>query len=218
VLPYFANRVFTRAPLVRARQPDLECLAASDVLGLVIVLHEILDDLLGSLDAWPFETLLGRDGLGEEFALLREEWHGANALLFEPYLDEIREYWREVTVSDSRRARLFRDSQRARALEERVNRLKNRVIRGFGHVVTGRETAEATRLYDLATHLAERLGEVCETLNRDRLGADDPVSHRLAEDFARAGIVDFVGRSAARHPRLQARGAPALPVDRGPAP
>ena len=180
---------------MRARQPDLECLAASDVLGLVIVLHEILDDLLGSLDAWPFVTLLGRDGLGEEFALLREEWHGTNAQLFEPYLDEIREYWREVTVSDARRARLFRDSQRARALEERVNRLKNRVIRGFGHVVSGRETAEAARLYDLAARLAERVGEVCETLNRDRLGADDPVARRLADEFARAGIVDFTGRS-----------------------
>lgn len=195
VLPYFANRVFTRAPLVRARQPDLECLAGSDVMGLVIVLHEILDDLLGSLDAWPLETLLGRDGLGEEFALLREEWHGVNAQLFEPYLDEIREYWREVTASDARRARIFRDSQRARALEERVNRLKNRVIRGFGHVVSGRESGEAGRLYDLAARLAARLGEACETLNRDRLGADDPVARRLAEEFGRAGIVDFVRRS-----------------------
>ncbi len=195
VLPYFANRVFTRAPLVRARQPDLECLAGSDAMGLVIVLHEILDDLLGSLDAWPLEGLLGRDGLGEEFALLRDEWHEANAQLFEPYLDEIREYWREVSVSDARRSRIFRDSQRARSLEERVNRLKNRVIRGYGHVVSGRETGEAGRLYDLAARLAGRLGEVCETLNRERLGADDPVARRLAEEFARAGIVDFVGRS-----------------------
>jgi diguanylate cyclase (GGDEF)-like protein len=195
VLPYFANRVFTRAPLVRARQADLECLAASDAMGLVVVLHEILDDLLASLDAWPLEALLGNDRLGEEFARLREEWHGVNAQIFEPYLDEIREYWREVSVPDARRSRIFRDSQRARTLEERVNRLKNGVIRGFGHVVSGWDAGEAGRLYDLAARLAGRLGEVCETLNRERLAADDPVSERLAEDFARAGIVDFVGRS-----------------------
>ncbi len=194
-LPYFANRVFTRAPLVRARQADLECLAASDAMGLVVVLHEILDDLLASLDAWPLEALLGRSGLGEEFALLREEWREVDAQLFEPYLDEIREYWREVSVPDARRSRIFRESQRARTLEERVNRLKNRVIRGFGHVVSAWEAGEAGRLYDLAARLAERLGDVCETLNRERLAADDPVSERLAEDFARAGIVDFVGRS-----------------------
>ena len=187
-------------------------------MGLVIVLHEILDDLLGSLDAWPLEALLGRDGLGEEFALLREEWHGANAQLFEPYLDEIREYWREVSVPDARRARIFRDSQRARALEERVNRLKNRVIRGFGHVVSGWDAGEAGRLYDLAARLAGRLGEVCETLNRERLAADDPVSQRLAEEFARRRHRGFRRPLADRLDRLQARGAPAAPVGRGPAP
>jgi diguanylate cyclase (GGDEF)-like protein len=200
VLPYFANRVFTRAPLVRARQPDLECLAASDAMGLVIVLHEILDDLLGSLDAWPLEPLLGRDGVGEEFAFLREEWHEVNAQIFEPYLDEIREYWREVSVSDARRSRIFRDSQRARTLEERVNRLKNRVIRGFGHVVSVRDGSEAGRLNDIAARLAGRLGEVGEVLGRERLAAGDPVTRKLAEDFAGAGIVDFVGRSQTGSP------------------
>ena len=199
-LPYFANRVFTRAPLVRARQADLECLSSSDAMGLVIVLHEILDDLLGSLDAWPLEQLLGRDGIGEDFAFLREEWHDVHSRIFEPYLDEIREYWREVSVPDARRARIFRDSQRARTLEERVNRLKNRVIRGYGHVVAGRETGEAGRLYDLAARLAGRLGEVCESLNRERLASGDPVSEKLAEDFGRAGIVDFVGRSQTGSP------------------
>lgn len=194
-LPYFANRVFPRAPLVRARQADLECLAASDVMGLVIVLHEILDDLLASLEAWPLETLLGKDGLGEEFARLREEWRETEAGIFEPYLDEIREYWREVSVPDARRARIFRESQRARALEDRVNRLKNRVIRAFGHVVSAWEAGETGRLYELAARLAGRLGEVAESLNRERLAADDPVAEKLAEDFARSGIVDFVGRS-----------------------
>jgi len=195
VLPYFVTRVFTRAPLVRARQPDLECLAAADVMGIVMVIHGILDDLLTSLDAWPLETLVGSDRLGEEFARLAEEWHEADARVFEPYLDEVREYWREASVPDARRARIFRDSQRARATEERANRLKNRLVRGWGHVVSARETGEAGRVYELATRLAGRLGEVCEVLNRDRLAADDPVSEKLAEDFAAAGIVDFTGRS-----------------------
>jgi diguanylate cyclase (GGDEF)-like protein len=195
VLPYFATRVFTRAPLVRARQPDLECLAASDVMGLVMVIHGILDDLLASLEAWPLEPLIGREGLGEEFARLAEEWHEADTQIFEPYLDEIREYWREVSIPDMRRARMFRDSQRARAIEERVNRLKNRLIRGFGHVVSGWDAGEAGRLYDLAARLAGELGAVCEVLNRERLASGDPVSEKLAEDFAGAAIVDFAGRS-----------------------
>ena len=142
VLPWFANRVFTRNSLFQTRGADLECLSSGDPMGLVLVLHSILDDLLFSLEPYTIEQILGVEGVATSFIGAREEWHEAYRRLFEPYLDEVRDYTHE-SEGDPRYAKLFREGQRARAIEETVNQLRNRAIKNFGHVITDRAPRRA---------------------------------------------------------------------------
>ena len=117
ILPYFANRIFRQSPLFQARAVDLESVSAQDIMGLLLVLHSLLDDMLSSVDAVSLEKLVGREGLRDDLTALRDEWSEAYPRIFEPYLDAVREYARE-TGGDPRYAALFKESQRARTLAE----------------------------------------------------------------------------------------------------
>jgi diguanylate cyclase (GGDEF)-like protein len=194
VLPYFANRIFVRSAVFRNRLADLEHLSSTDVMGLLMVLHALLDDLLSSLEPLALEKLIGREGIADAFITLRESWQEAYLRLFEPYLDEIREYSREME-GDPRYARLFRESERARAIEERTNQLRNRAIKNFGHILTTREHYDGEKLFDLATRLTELLAEAGKVVNQGLLSASDPVSRKNAEDLVKNRLVDFVARS-----------------------
>jgi diguanylate cyclase (GGDEF)-like protein len=194
ILPYFVNRVFTRTTLFQTRLADMEHLAATDVIGLIMVFHSVLDDLLSSLEPYALEKALGRETLAGEFITLRSLWSEVYGRLFEPYLDEVREFTREME-GEARFVKLFRESQRARGIEERINRLRNRAIRNFGHVMTEQNHYEGPKLYELAARLAEMLADVGQVLNQDLLGADDPVRRRIAAELASHRIVDFVARS-----------------------
>jgi len=199
VLPYFVNRVFTRTTLFQSRLTDMEHLASSDVIGLVMVFHAILDDLLFSMEPYVLEKVLGRETLAGELITLRGLWSEVYGRLFEPYLDEVREFAREIE-GDARFVKLFRESQRARGIEERINRLRNRVIRGFGHVITEPDYYEGPKLYELAARLAEILADVGRVINRDLLGADDPVRAKVAAELASRRLVDFIARSQTSSP------------------
>jgi diguanylate cyclase (GGDEF)-like protein len=194
VLPYFVNRVFTRSPIFQGRITDLESLSASDPMGLIMVLHMVLDDLLSSVEPWPLEKSLGKEGLAETLIELREAWQRANARLFDAYIDEIRQYARE-SDGDPRYARIFRESAKARGMEERVNQLRNAAIRNFGHVLADRERTDAPRLHELAARLAALAGEAGEIASRAEPKAEDPVRRKLAEDLGSITIVDFAARS-----------------------
>jgi len=194
VLPYFVNRVFTRSPIFQGRIMDLESLSASDPMGLIIVLHMVLDDLLSSVEPWALEKALGKEGLAEAFIELREAWQRANTRLFDRYIDEIRLYARE-SDGDPRYVRLFRESVKARGIEERVNQLRNAAIRNFGHVIAERERADAPQLHELAARLAALAEEAGETAGRAAPDAEDPVRRKLAEDLEAVTIVDFAARS-----------------------
>jgi diguanylate cyclase (GGDEF)-like protein len=194
VLPYFVNRVFTRSPIFQGRITDLESLSASDPIGLIMVLHMVLDDLLSSVEPWPLEKSLGKEGLAEALIELREAWQRANARLFDRYIDEIRQYARE-SDGDPRYARLFRESAKARGIEERVNQLRNAAIRNFGHVLADRERSDAPRLHELAARLAALAGVAGGIAGRAAPDADDPVRRKLAEDLEAVTIVDFAVRS-----------------------
>lgn len=199
ILPYFATRVFRNAPLFQSRLADLEKLAASDPLCVVIVLHTILADMLTSLEPYALEKILGRETLAGELLTLRGMWSEVSARLFEPYLDEVREFAREIE-GDAQFVKLFRESQRARGIEERINRLRNRAIRDFGHVVSERDYDDAPKLYELAARVAEMAADVGATVNKDLLGADDPVRRKVAADLGRGRLVDFIARSQTSSP------------------
>jgi diguanylate cyclase (GGDEF)-like protein len=201
VLPYFANRIFTRTASLQRRLSDLERLPSSDALAVVIVLHTILDDDLASVEPYGVEKLLGREGLASSFVSLRDSWHEAYLRLFEPYLDAIRDYGREL-AGDPRYAKVFRDSQRARGIEERVNRLRNRALRGFGHVVADREM-DAPKLFELSSALCGLLSEVGQVINQAALTAEDPVRQKIAEDLKAPQVVDFIARSQVGSPEFR---------------
>jgi diguanylate cyclase (GGDEF)-like protein len=194
VLPYFANRIFTRNPAFQSRLADMELLPAGDVMGLLLVLHSILDDLLSSLEPYELERLTGTEGIAAAFVGLRDSWRDAYPRLFEPYLDAIREYARE-TDGDPRFAKQFRESPRARGVEERINQLRNRAIKGFGHMLSGREFYDGPKLYEQASRLSELLAEAAKVVNKDTIAADDPVRRKASEDLGAKGIVDLVSRS-----------------------
>ena len=195
ILPYFAHRVFGRSSAFQARAADLEKLSSADVMSLIIVVHSILDDMLSSLDPFALEKIVGRDGMAAEMVALRESWRDASTRLFEPYLDALGEFARE-TGGNLRYALLFRESQRARSIEEKINQLRGRAIRHFGHVLTAREHYDAPKLFELAARLSVLLTEAGEAINQVVLAAEDPVSRKVIADLRTRGIVDFV--SAAR--------------------
>jgi diguanylate cyclase (GGDEF)-like protein len=202
-LPYFTNRIFVRTPAFRNRLADLERLSSADIMGLIMVLHALLDDMLSSVEPRALENLLGRDGAGEAFIRLRESWQEAYLRLFEPYLDEIREYSRELE-GDVRYAKIFRESERARAIEERVNQLRNRAIRNFGHILTARERYDGEKLFELAARLNDLLEEAGKVVNTGLLTAVDPVGRRNLEYLGGRGLVDFVARSQTGTPEYRA--------------
>ena len=193
VLPWFANRVFTRNALFQTRVKDLECLSSGDPMGVVMVLHSILDDLLFSLEPYTVEQVLAVDGMAASLMSAREEWHEAYRRLFEPYLDEIRDYTRE-SEGDPRFAKLFREGLRARSIEEAVNQLRNRAIKHFGHVILDRRH-EGPRIHELAARVSALLARAGGVINQATIAAGDPVRRRTADDLAAHPIVDYVARS-----------------------
>ncbi len=164
LLPFFTNRIFSRRPLFQARLPDLERMAATDVMGLILVLHAMLDDLLSVVEPYAVEKLTGAEGTAQALIALRGQWQEAYTKLFEPYLDEIREYALELE-GDPRFARRFRESQRARTIEERINQLRNRAIKGFGHLISGREHYDGPKLFELAERLVKLAAELEEAVD-----------------------------------------------------
>jgi len=191
-LPYFTHRIFPFSPLFLARAVDLESLSAQDVMGSVLVLHSILDDLLSSVNPLRLEKLLGREGYGTDFVALRDEWRNAYPRVFEPYLDAVREFARE-TSGDARYAAMFRESQRARAITERIGQLRAAAVSAYGRA--GNDRFEGARVYQLSTRLAELLNEAGLVLNQAALAAADPVGLKLMQDLGKGGFVDFVASS-----------------------
>ncbi|HVP19002.1 MAG TPA: GGDEF domain-containing protein [Spirochaetia bacterium] len=199
LLPYFVNRVFTHTALFQSRLADMEHIASSDIMGPVMVFHAILDDLLSSVEPYAAETAMGRETLAGELITLRTLWAEAYGRLFDPYLDEIREFARELG-GEARFVRMFRESQRARGIEERINHLRNRAIRNFGHVIVDHDYNEGSKLYELAARLSDLLSDVGQIVNQDLLAAQDPVRKRVAGELGARKIVDFVARSRTSSP------------------
>jgi diguanylate cyclase (GGDEF)-like protein len=191
ILPYFTNRIFSHSPMFRARAADLENMSAQDVMSLVLVIHSLLEDMLSSVDLEWIEKLVGREGLHSELLAVKDEWREAYPQVFEPYLDAVRQYARETT-GDARYAALFKESARARAIEDRINQLRSAAIKGFAHLTIEPQSFAGPRICDLAARLSTLLAEAGIVLNQATLGASDPISRKVREDLGERAIVDFV--------------------------
>ena len=190
LLPYFAHRIFSRTSVFQARGVDMEKLSSADVMSLVLVIHSILDDMLSSLDPYALEKIVGREGLASEMVRLRDSWRDAYPRLFEPYLDAVGEFAREAD-GNLRSSLLFRESARARSIEEKINQLRARAIRHYGHVFTERDQFSGPKLFELAARLTVLLTEAGEAISQAALAAGDPVGRKVIADLRAGGIVDF---------------------------
>ena len=194
LLPYFTNRIFPNSPMFQARAVDLESMSSQDMMGTVLILHSLVDDMLSSLDAARLEKLVGREGFAEELFAIRDKWREAYPRVFEPYLDSVREFARESGV-DPRYTEMLRESALARSVVERIEQLRNAAVRGFGRLAADRDRFEGPRVYELASQLSEILTEAGSVLNQSTLTAPDPMSRRLMEEVSRGGYVDYVAAS-----------------------
>jgi diguanylate cyclase (GGDEF)-like protein len=191
VVPYFVNRVFSRSPSLQARLPDLERISSSDGMGLVLILHTMLDDMFSSIGPYVVEKLAGGDGMAASLIDLRSAWRDAYPKLFEPYLDNLREYEKEGGGNPNY-GPIGRQSERALGIEEGVNQIRGRAIKGFGHINTDRERFDGPKLHELAARLSELATEMGRAVNQTSLAAEDPVSRRVMDELGKHGIVDFV--------------------------
>jgi diguanylate cyclase (GGDEF)-like protein len=202
VLPYFINRVFPRHPVFQRRLAGVESFSASDVMGLIVVVHMIIDDLLDSVDGYALEKILGRNGFGDQVAALKDSWKSAYDTLFEPYLDEVCELARE-TSGDPRYVKMFRESMRARSIEERANQLRNHAIKNYGHLLAERDLYDAPKLYEHAARLNELLSEIGEGINPEILDAEEPLRKKVRDDLVSTPVVDFAVRSQVGTPEYR---------------
>lgn len=201
LLPYFVNRVFVRSPIFQSRLVALEKVARGDAVALVLVLHMILDDLLASLDVYALEALtgrelesLGRGHVSAELVALRDGWQKAYDAVFDPYLEMLHEFAREVE-GDQKYAQQFKAGRRARRIEEQLNQLKNHTVHGWGHVIGEYVAYDGPEVYELAERLDGLLTAVGEVLSPDKARAGDAVAIRALEDLKKARILDFPSRS-----------------------
>lgn len=188
LVPYFDERVFVFGLSFDHGVYSVEALSRYDPLQSIIVLHRIVDNLLSSIDHVRFEHLLGRKDVSEAIAEIKEEWTAVYPNLFLPYLRAINDYARGL--SDEEYATRFVKTAAARRLEEEINQLRNRAIRGYGGTVIG-PGAEATRLWSLVERLSLFLDELGGEMHQDIMRKKDPASAALYEELGRTPIVDF---------------------------
>ena len=191
VVPYFVNRVFSRSPTLQARLTDLERISSADSMGLVLILHTMLDDMFSSIGPYNVEKLVGGEGMAALLIDLRSAWRDAYPKLFEPYLDSLREFEKEGG-GNARYGALGRQGERIQGIEESVNQLRSRAIKGFGHVNSDRERFDGPKLHELAARLSELATEMGSAVNQSALTAGDPVSKRVMDELGKHGIVDYV--------------------------
>ena len=200
LVPYFDERVFVYGLSFDHGVYSVEALSRHDPLQPILVLHRIVDNLLHAVDHVRLEQLLGRDdasdsiaanlaaNLAATIATIKEEWTAIYTSLFLPYLRAINDYARGL--HDQEYAKRFVRTAAARRLEEEINQLRNRAIRGYGGTVIGPD-AEASRLWSLVERLALLLDEIGSEMHQDIMRRKDPASAALYEKLGRTPIVDF---------------------------
>ncbi len=192
LVPYFDERVFVFGLSFDHGVYSVEALSRYDPLQAIIVVHRVVDNLLSAIDHVRLEQLLGRTDVSDAIAEIKEEWTAVYTNLFLPYLRAVNDYARGL--SDEEYATRFARTAAARRLEEEINQLRNRAIRGYGGTVIGAGTAagaDAARLWSLVERLSLLLDELGSEVHQDIMRKKDPASAALYEELGRTPIVDF---------------------------
>jgi GGDEF domain-containing protein len=201
---WFHQNIFRRQAEGRQvgllRRPDFFSLlwkiSLRDPLAPVILLYELVASLLASVDPDILSQLA--DPLAgsafearKGFARLREDWPLIRDRLFTPYLREIDYFEKEVSLSRAEYPRSFTETAAGRKTVERINQMRNHVIRGYGHTAmkfAGREGFSCPPLYSLVQELLALLERVVP--ERSQLRSGNPV---IAERLERNAFVNFQG-------------------------
>ncbi|MFW5684930.1 MAG: diguanylate cyclase, partial [Spirochaetota bacterium] len=189
LIPYFDERVFVNSLSFDHGAGNVEVISRHDPLQPILVLHRIVDNLLSAINHVRLEQVLGRDDVAEAFAEIKTEWEEVYNSLFAPYLRALNEYARGL--SDEEYARKFTHTSAARSLEEQINQLRNRAIKGYGQAVVRQGDESIPRLWSLAERLTLLLDDVGEHLHQDVGKRKDPVSKRIYEELATTPVIDF---------------------------
>jgi diguanylate cyclase (GGDEF)-like protein len=122
---------------------------------------------------------------------LREDWPLLRDKLFTPYLKEIDYFEKEMSLSRTDYPKSFMETAAGRKTVERINQMRNHVIRGYGHTAVkfaGRDSFSCPPLFTLVQDLLNVLTKVIP--ERQQLRSGNPV---IADRLERSAFVNFHG-------------------------
>jgi diguanylate cyclase (GGDEF)-like protein len=199
MLLWFHQKIFLhrdyRGPLL-SRKPDfmdlLWKISRRDPLAPVIVLHELIGQMLESLNPAVLMELMDplrvrRPRSADAFAEIRRQWRAVRDEPFLRYLKEVDYFEKEMSLRGQEVQGRFLISSVARKTIETVNQIRSHVIRDFGHVALNMDRREYFRcrpLYSLVGELYELLGELA--IRRDQLDGGNPI---VLQRFDRKDLV-----------------------------
>ncbi len=211
MLPWFQLKIFSppapRGPSYHRRQGFSDLLGAlswQDPVGAVLVLHEIVAQMLDSLNADAVGRLVDPLALGgapvpQRLLDLRAQWALLREVLLLRYLKELADLDRQLSALPPETAHRYLATPAGRKSVEMVNQLRNHLVRGYGQVALQIDREELFRvppLYAVSRELCELLSKLVP--ERRQLGALSPIPlHRLrAEDLVQAPPVALLNQIA----------------------
>jgi diguanylate cyclase (GGDEF)-like protein len=200
---WFHQNIFRRQEFPQVgllRRPDFFSLlwkiSLRDPLTPVILLYELIASLLAAVDpealsqiAAPLEG--SAFDVKKGFTRLREDWPLIRDKLFTPYLKEIDYFEKEISLSRADYPHSFSETPAGRKTVERINQMRNHVLRGYGHTAvkfSGRDSFSCPPLFTLIGDLLVLLGKVIP--DRAQLRSGNPVT---ADRLERNAFVNFQG-------------------------
>ena len=201
VLFWFQQKIFAHAAphglAYHRRQSFSDLLGAVshlDPVGAVLVLHEIVAQMLDSLNPEAVGRLvdplaLGGDPVPQRLLDLRAQWSLLREVLLLRYLKELSDLERQISALPPETAHRYLGAPAGRKSVEMVNQLRNHLVRGYGQValqVDREELFHVPPLYAVTRELCELLARLVP--ERRQLGAQSPIPlHRLrADDLVQA--------------------------------
>ncbi len=198
ILLWFQQKIFShrdyRGPVVSRRLDFMNLLwkiSRLDPLAPVIVLHELIGQMLESLNSEALVEMADplrsqRSRAADLFSELRRQWRAAREEALLRYLKEVDYFEKELSLREKEVESRFLNSTIARKTIETINQIRNHIIRGYGHVALSLDRKEYFRcrpLYAVTKDLHEYLGGL--VIRRDQL--DNPIVHQR---FDREDLVE----------------------------
>ena len=178
-----------RGPAYHRHQGFSDLLAAVsylDPVGAVVVLHEIVGQMLDSLNAEAVGRLVdplagGAAPAAQRLLDLRAQWELLREVLLLRYLKELTDLERQVSALPPELANRYLGSPAGRKSVEMLNQLRNHLVRRYGKValpVDREELFHVPPMYAVTGQLCELLARLVP--ERRKLGALSPIpQHRL---------------------------------------